>query len=341
MTAAQPAREAPGVATVTVAAANPLDHAREIKDLFLAHERPEFPDFFDRTYPAAVARGARSWIGRDPVGRIVMHMACLPRRFRLGGRDVVAGLLANLVVAKAYRSFFPALTLINRLVQDSRAGGVIDFLYADPNEESRALLRGTRFVRVGTLQRYVLPVQGRRPLMDLGVRLFHALTRLTSGAVRRAALTPHPAARFHGEAFATPPAASPRLAPCHDRALYVSRLQGYPGERDWWLTSPAAALLLRGPDPSGLTVLHALRWAAPAPLAALVPGLIAELRRRGCERLQVMTVAESAVGRTLRRCGFMRRREAVPLFALPLTALGETCVGAVRQWEITGLDCDR
>ena len=30
-----------------------------------------------------------------------------------------------------------------------------------------------------------------------------------------------------------------------------------------------------------------------------------------------------------------------PLVALPLTPLGEACVQAVKDWEITELDCDR
>jgi hypothetical protein len=346
MTAARPAREAPspGAPELSISAVNPLDFAQEIKQLFLTHERPEFPDFFDRTYPRAVAHGATSWVGRDPRGQVVMHIACLPRRFTFGNRQVVAGLLANLVVAKAYRSFFPAVALVSRLVKDSQEAGVIDFLYADPNEESRALMRGIRFARFGTLQRYVLPVRDPRRFMDAGVRLFHALMRVVSWRrAGRGGGIPHAAARFSADAYSVPGGGFPRdrLAAYHDRSLYVSRLKGYPGDRDWWFACPEVALLLRGPGEDGLAALHALRWASPMPLAAVLPGLIDELRRRGCERLQVVTVAESALGRTFQRCGFVARSETVPLFALPLSALGEECVRAVRDWEITDLDCDR
>lgn len=343
MTAARLERDAASEATVQIARVNPLEHGREIKELFLAHGRPEFPDFFDRTYPRAVAQGATSWLGRDSHGRLVMHIAFLPRRFRFGAREVTAGLLANLVVANPYRSFFPALALVRRLVQDSRAADMADFLYADPNEEARALLRGICFVRVGTLRRYVLPVGDPRPTMDAGVRLFHAVVRGTSGAGRRATPAAQPAAQFRVETFSAPGAvaARPRLAAYHDAALYVSRLNGYPGDRDWWLTCPQLAVLVRGPDVSGLASLHALRWVSPLPLRAVLPGLVAELRRRGCRRLHAMTVAESDLGRALRRCGFIPRRDTVPLFALPLTRLGEECVRAVRDWEITDLDCDR
>lgn len=335
--------------TVTIEAVHGPEYAREIKDLFLAHDRPEFPDFFDRTYPPAFAKGATSWLGRDADGRLVMHIACLPRRYRFAGSEVVAGLLANLIVAPAYRSFFPGLALVNRLVRDSQARGLIDFLYADPNEGSRTLVRGTRFVRVGTLRRYVLPVRDRRRYVDLGLRLFHGLVRAANGAPRRGKVVSHPAAGFAADTFGVPPERSPRLAPYHDRALYLSRLKDYPAEQDWWLTwdgngtarSPRAAVLVRGPDASGLAALHALRGAPGVALASFLPGLIAELRRRGCERLQVTTVAESALGRALRRGGFVPRNDTAPLVALPLTPLGEECVRSVKDWEITDLDCDR
>jgi hypothetical protein len=347
MTAARPATiaraEGRCAAAVTIEAVNPLEHAREIKELFLAHQRPEFPDFFDRTYPGAVARGAVSWVGRDAAGRVVMHIACMRRRFKFGDRDVVAGLLANLMVATTHRSFFPALALINRLVRDTQAGGVTDFLHADPNEQARTLVRGVHFVRVGTLQRYVLPVCDARPVVDAGVRLFHAVLRVAGGLGPRATVVAHPAAAVRAETFSVPHGATKgaRLAAYHDRALYVSRLQGYPGDRDWWLTCPELAVLVRGPDASGHASLAAMRWTSPLPFRALIPGLVAELRRRGCRRLYVITVAESDLGRTLRRSGFIPRRDTVPLFALPLTPLGEECARSIRDWQITDLDCDR
>jgi len=347
MTAARPAEptreEGRSTAAVTIESVNPLEYAREIKELFLAHERPEFPDFFDRTYARAVEQGAVSWLGRDASGRVVMHIACMRRRFKFGDREVVAGLLANLVVATTHRSFFPALALVNRVARDTAAAGLLDFLYADPNDGARALLRGVHFVRIGTLQRYVLPVRGARPYVDAGVRLFHAALRIASGLRGRASVASRPAAAVRAEAFAEPHLASPRprLAAYHDRALYVSRLRGYPTERDWWLTCPELAVLVRGPDASGLASLLAMRWASPLSFRAVVPGLVAELRRRGCHRLYVMTVAESDLARTLRRSGFIPRCDTVPLFAFPLTALGEECVRSIKDWEITDLDCDR
>jgi hypothetical protein len=332
-----------------IAIANPLEHATEIKQFFLTQDRPDFAVFFDRTYPAAVKSGAMSWLGRDETGRLVMHQACFPRRFRFGQRDVSAGLLTNLLVAREYRSFFPALALTKQVVQDLEARRGIDFLYADPNEASRAVLQAARFARVGTLVRYVLPVADGRVLVDVGIRLFHALLRATGGAAARLDAVPQAAQGFSLESVAAPHPTSQHLTPYREPALYVSRMSGYPSDLDWWLTfrrprtsGPAdGALLIRGPDARGVAFLQAVRCAAGVGPAAMLPSLIAELRHRGCTRLQAVTVAESEFGRALRRAGFFARHDAVPLMALAITPLGAACVGSVRDWEITELDCDR
>ena len=333
-----------------IAIANPLDHAAAIKDLFVAHGLPGFPDFFDRTYPAAVRSGAMSWLGREEGGRVVMYQACFPRRFASAQREVVGGLMVNLMVATAYRAFFPALTLLKRVVQDLEARGGIDFLYADPNTAGRILLEAVGFAPIGTLQRYVLPVSDRRVVLDGFIRLFHAWLRARNGAGAGMAAVAHPAQQFPLGSVAAPRLTPPTVAAYHDAALYTSRLAGYPSPLDWWLTlhapdvpadAPAAALLIRGPDASGRATLKAWRRAPGVDPAAPLPSLIAQLRRRGCARLQVSTIAGSAFGRALRRAGFIPRDDTVPLLARALTPAGAACVAAVDAWEITDLECDR
>src|SRR2546428_13697021 len=68
--------------------------------------------------------------------------------------------------------------------------------------------------------------------------------------------------------------------------------------------------------------LKAWRRAPEVDPAASLPGLIAQLRRRGCTRLQVTTIAESAFGRALRRAGFIPRADTVPILAKALTPAG-------------------
>ena len=333
----------------TIAAVNPLDHADAIKQLFLDHERPEFPAFFDRAYPAGVKGGGVSWIGRDRAGHIVMHVACFPQRFRFGEREVVGGLMVNALVARRFRSFFPAHALIKRAKKDTEARGDIDFLYTDPNNQAKAVMDACGFVMVGSLTRYVLAVGDRRWLVDGAIQLLHAGVRVVRRTPRGAVLAAHPATEFSPARFEAPTGASPRLRAYHGPARYAARLEAYPTESDWWFTHQengdpdafAAGLLVRGPDPAGVAVLHAIRRDARVPLGALVPGLVAALRSKGCRRLQVWTLAESLFAEELRRVGFAARDDAAPIVATGLTPAGQDVLRSAPLWEITSLECDR
>ncbi len=338
-----------GALEFTIAAVNPLDHETAIKQLFVTNERPEFPGFFDRAYPAGVRAGGVSWVGRNRAGQVVMHVACFPQRFRFGEREVVGGLMINALVARPYRSFFPAHAMIRRAKRDTKARGDIDFIYTDPNEQAKAVMDMCGFARVGTLTRYVLPVGDRRRLLDGAIRLFHAGVRAVTWSQGEAALVGHPAAEFETARFEAPWGDSPRLRPYHGSARYAMRMEGYPAASDWWLTlprngdagAPAAGLLVRGPNPAGVANLLAVHRDPGLPLAGLNRGLIAWLRAKGCTRLQVWTVAESQFAAELRRAGFVPREGAASIVATALTATGEAVLRSVHLWEITSLDCDR
>ena len=333
----------------TITAVNPLDHEKDIKQLFVNHERPEFPSFFDRAYPAGVRAGGVSWIGRDHAGNVVMHVACFPQQFRFGNDEVVGGLMMNALVARSHRSFFPAHALIGRAKADTKARGDIDFVYTDPNQQAKAVMDMCGFAKVGSLARYLLPVGDRRWLVDRSIQLVHAGVRVVTRSRRDAALVARPAAGFSTADFEAPSGESPRLRPYHSSARYQMRMVGYPAASDWWFTlsrngdssAPAAGLLVRGPDPSGLAVLHAVRTSPGVALADLMHGLVAGLRSRGCTRLQVWTVAESLFAAELRRAGFVRREDAASIVATALTTTGEAVLRSVHLWEITSLDCDR
>jgi hypothetical protein len=333
----------------TITAVNPLDYAADIKQLFVTHERPEFPEFFDRAYAIGVRAGGVSWIGRDRAGRVVMHVACFPQRFRFGEREVVGGLMMNALVARSHRSFFPAHALIRRAKEDTKARGDIDFVYTDPNEQAKAVMDMCGFVKVGSLTRYILAVGDRRWLVDGAIRLLHAGVHVVNRSRRGTALVARPAAEFSAAGFEAPSGDSPRLRPYHGSARYAMRMEGYPGASDWWFTlprngdpgGPTAGLLVRGPDASGVALLQAVRRDPRLPLAELMPGLVAGLRGRGCTRLQVWTVAESLFAAELRRVGFVPRVDAAAIVATALTANGEAVLHAVHLWEITSVDCDR
>ena len=337
-----------GCLELTITAVNPLDHEKAIKQLFVTHERPEFPGFFDRAYPAGVRAGGVSWIGRDRAGRVVMHVACFPQRFRFGEREVVGGLMMNALVARPYRSFFPAHALIRRAKRDTKARGDIDFVYTDPNEQAKAVMDMCGFIKVGRLGRYVLPVGDRRWLLDRAIRLLHAGVRVVRWSRRRATLVMRPAAEFSPDRFEAPLGDSPRLRPYHGTTRYAMRMHGYPGPSDWWFTlprngdagAPAAGLLVRGPDPSGVANLHAVRRDPRQPLAELMHDLVAALRGKGCTRLQILTLAESLFAAELRHAGFVPREDAASIVATALTATGDVVLRSPHLWEITSLDCD-
>jgi hypothetical protein len=333
---------------LTITAVNPLDHEADIKQLFVTHERPEFPAFFDRAYALGVRAGGVSWVGRDRAGRVVMHVACFPQRFRFGEREVVGGLMMNALVARSHRSFFPAHALIRRAKEDTKARGDIDFVYTDPNEQAKAVMDMCGFVKVGTLARYVLPVGDRRWLLDRAIRLAHVV-RLARRQGRRPSLVACPAGAFSPARFEAPSGDSPRLRPYHGSDRYASRMEGYPGPSDWWFTvcrngdarAPTAGLLVRGPDGEGVATLYAVRREPRQLLSDLIPDIVAALRTRGCRRLQVWTLTESLFGTELRRAGFVPREAAASIVATALTATGEAVLRSAPLWEITSLDCDR
>src|SRR5436309_15585476 len=261
----------------TITAVNPLDHETDIKQLFVTHERADFPSFFDRAYPAGAQAGGVSWIGRNRAGQVVRHVACCPQRFRFGEREVVGGLMINALVARPYRSFFPAHAMIRRAKSDTKARGDIDFIYTDPNEQAKAVMDMCGFARVGTLTRYVLPVGDRPRLLDGAIRLFHTGVRAVNWSEGRAALVGHPAAEFAPAPLEAPSGDSPRLRPDHSSARYAMRMEGYPAASDWWLTlprngdagAPAAGLLVRGPNPACAAARQAGHRDPGLPLALL------------------------------------------------------------------------
>ncbi len=324
--------EAPG--RLAFARVNPLEYGEEIKELFVAHERPEFPAFFERTYPDVVADGAASWVGRDEQGRIRAHIAQFPRPFRLGQRMVRGSLLANLMVSKTHRTLWPALALVRQLVNDSR----------DTNDGALAVLRAVGFRPVGALRRFVLPLTDQRRSVDLGIRLYHLVGRIR-------ALAPLVVmARRASEMPAGPDIVQvDSLGPVPKPAVYRHRLAGYPSSRDWWYSfhgptsseRPIAAALVRGPDDRGLAVVCALCCEPPTLLRSVLVGLARALRARGVGRLEVSVMDDSPVAVGVRRAGFLRRPDAIPVVAMPLTPLGTEAIAVGAEWRLLPIDLDR
>ncbi|MDQ3995529.1 MAG: hypothetical protein M3303_00760 [Gemmatimonadota bacterium] len=333
--------------SLKIVSANPLEHAEEIKELFLANERPEFPEFFDRAYPSAVRGGGKSWIGVDADGRLVMHIARFPHRFAFGERTVVSGLLVNLMAAKSHRTVVPALTLMRQVTADSKGERDVDFLYADPNAAGTALLKAAGFATVGTLKRFVFPLAGGRWYTDAIARVYHARVRVRAWN-HGARAVEYTAQHFNPDAFERPAGASPALRAFRPPDLYRQRLAGYPSSTDHWFTfhenarstQPSAAVLVRGSLDRTAT-LYSLSREPSLRLFAIVPSLTAALRRAGYRRLSVSTLAGTHFAEELTRAGFIPREDSDPIMVCAVTELGADALRAAATWEITELDCDR
>ncbi len=333
-------------APLTITRVNPLEHADEIKQLFLAHERPEFPAFFDRTYPAAVADGAWSCLGRDASGQIRAHIVQFPRRLTFDGRGVRGALLGNLMVATAYRTFWPSAALLRRMVSELQQTGSVDVLYADPNEPARPVAEAAGLRYVGSLRRFVLPLTDRRPGIGLAVRMYRRVKRLQASTTALM-VTEQGTAEVPRAVVAVGDAQS--LRPARSESVYRGRLAGYPAPGDRWYVcrrrdatgGPVGQALTRGADARGVVTLCAWESEPLTLLSAMLMALGDQLRGRGGERLEAWVMDMSRAEGEFRRAGFLPREEQVPIVARAFTPLGTEVVGAAPEWRILPVDLDR
>jgi hypothetical protein len=339
-------RGAGGSTTLTIAHVNPLDHGEAIKRLFLAHDRPEFPEYFERAYPDAVADGATSWIGCDEYDRVYAHIAQFPRAFVFGQRVVQGALLANLMVATAHRTFWPALALARRVVKDLKGAGGADFVYADPNDQARPVLLAAGFRSIGVLRRFVLPLTDARRSLAVGIRLHHLLLRLRTTPL---VVIDRAADQGNGMADRLVPGDLRSLRPVRRASLYRGRLAGYPSASDRWYTFHAPSLpdvsvgeaLVRGQDRGGAAMVCVVQCEPTTHLSSVLVALARRLRDTGATRLEIWVMHESQAANAVRRAGFLSRPERIPLLALPLTALGTEAMAAGREWQFMPIDLDR
>jgi hypothetical protein len=87
-------------------------------------------------------------------GEAVGAVGVAPRVVSTSGRTLSAGLLGDFFVAKAHRTFFPALTLQRAVLRASRAR--FDLVYGFPNAAATPLIQKLGFRPLAQLRRYVL-----------------------------------------------------------------------------------------------------------------------------------------------------------------------------------------
>ena len=325
-----------------ISCVNPLLYRSALEQLFAAHDRADHAEFFARAYPGAVAEGAKAWVGIDDCGHVVMHASRFPHRFRFGKETLVGGLIVNIMVAKAYRTHFPARALFDKYFADSRKEGDIDFLYTETTPRGANVLTGAGARVVGYISRFVLPITRGGIASNLAVRTYLRLRQRRLGAGRFHA-TRHAAEHFVLEANDPPPGASDRIRGLHSLDLYRRRLKGYPTGLDHWVVANGAdgkaVALVRGPEPSNYAWIQKLDWTNQCRGAAMVLAMVDVFREIGCHAVQIHTLAESAFADELRRAGFVER-ESQPFVALALSPKGAQALADIRKWQITDVDLD-
>lgn len=328
---------------------NPLEYESGLKALMTSHDVAGFAEFFDQGYASAVRDGARSWIGLDDSRTLQMNVTLFVHRFDFRGRSVTGGMLGNMMVATPYRTFFPAITLLKRVVRDARECGGIDFLYGDPGPKgAQAIFQGSRLQQVGNLDRYVVPMRDTRWHRNIAASAYAAGVQLK--AIRGELKADCVPARDSDLRHITRSLGDgDRLQPIHSLELYQRRLPGFPAADDHLVEfrragdeqSSCASALLRGPREDRVVRLYVLRHRSDVPVKSLVPGLVRAARRLGGAKLQVETMEGSLLANELVAGGFAPRSDVIPIFAVGFTPVGEEVVSAVNGWELTGVDMER
>lgn len=320
-----------------VEARNPLEIADEIKELFAAEGSPDFGSFFDLAYAHVSDMGGSSMVARDRDGTVIMHVAVFPRTFRYGDQRFEGGLLGDLMVAQPYRDFWSAVHFFQSAVGSLSEGRRYDFLYTDPVAVSFAVVRAAGFDVLDSIRRFVLPlVPGwlsvlklRAPVADLrsrqvpwrdGTQLLVHQDELASGR----------GIRVH-----------------RSRLFYESRAWAQITDRSEWTVldvpdakpeDPPAALVLTTPLSQNHTLsLMDLLWdERRVNLESVLYATAAQARVRGYRKLGIRALDHSALGDTVRRCGFIPRNDDQPVLAKPLRE--DVLLPPADEWLLTWID---
>lgn len=331
------------MAALTIQRIEPSSQGAGIKRLFLGHERPEFPGWFERAYPVAVRDGATSFVSLDESGQVVIHMAAFRASFWLGEGRVDGALLCNLMAHRDHRGFFPVVAVIKRAVRDLRADGA-EFIYTNPiNKGSVAVMKAGGLPQIGSQNRFLLPLGHRRMLVDLALA-----ARLGARRFLWPRLTAHevPAAQAAEWTVRTRTRVS-RVTSARHPQLYFMRLGPLEGERfigirltDAVDGEVGAALAHReSDDPTewDLVTLRCLR-------IEHVPGAVAAvgqlMRRHGARRLSLSALQSTPYAAALVRGGSIQRHEPWAIVGAGYTDAGKSVIAGMAESDLEKIDVD-
>lgn len=327
---------------LTVRKVNPLTMAEEIKALFMANERPEFPAWFDRAYPMAVREGASSWVLVHRDGQVVAHVGGFSTRLVAGGREAKGMLMVNLMADRHYRTFFPVLSVLKRAIQDMRDAGT-DFIFTNPNNAGAVATMGAVGLKqVAALNRLLMPLGHANVAVGSALSAAHWIRRRALPRVRATLVSVSEASRWTTETACD----VSRVTPRRSATLYGLRLAAFGTRLDMGIRltirdgTQVGAAIVRVPDEAEDPRLITLRCRTLGSVAGGAAAIGRLLRARGLRRLNGIAVMQSAFARELQRGGFIQRHDPCAIVAMGCTDLGRAAVAGLAAADLEAIDFD-
>jgi hypothetical protein len=132
---------------------------------FWTNNFPEWPkEKYHWFYKSNPSGKARCWlVNTKSQNDIIGTVALFPRIMYINNVKKHPCIIGDLIFKKAHRNFWPALVL-QKEVQTSVKGGLIDFIYGSPNKQADRLLKRSGYEIIGTSITYRKPLRTFRHL---------------------------------------------------------------------------------------------------------------------------------------------------------------------------------
>ena len=329
--------------SLTIRRIDPFTQADQIKRLFLEHERPEFPEWFDRAYPLAMRAGGSTWVSLDGNDRVVAHMSTFRAAFWLGDEVVHGALLCNLMVDKAHRTFFPVVALFKQVVKDLRSDGA-EFIYSNPiNAGAIAVVRAAGLAKVGDHYRYLLPVGHRRLFLHAATGAYLACRRLLNRGYSAKRVPTQEAADWTIGVHTRISSVTAKRYP----ELYFMRYgnQDGPDTIGFAVYGPdgrqvGASVMRVNLEGDGNGDVITLRCLAMEHVPGIAAALGSAARHAGVRRVNLTVLAGTPYAAALVRGGFIQRTEPWSVVGVGCTDRGRAVIAGLAFSDLEKIDVD-
>lgn len=316
--------------------------AERIRALFIANDSPGAAKWFDRTFRGSLPIAGSSWIVGGPEGALHAHVAMVPSRLFHDGRELRGAVLCNLMADRERRTFFPALAVMRSAMKDLRADG-IDYVISNPsNAGAVAVAKAAGLKPIANHAQYILPLGGRRRLLNVAFALHLAARRLVARK-RLVARRVDPGAVVRWT-LDHPVAISP-VAARREEWQYTQRHESFGGADDqgYMITDQAGAevagavVRVVGAEHRANVITLRSRTIAQLPAAVLALGVA--LRAEGHWRLNLLAVEGSGIALGLQSVGCFAK-PGVTIAGAGFTDAGMAAMAALGDSDLERMDLD-